>query len=67
VPELGVEEGIIVVELVEVGAFIETFGVGREPAAMLGIVEAAAVENEVVDFSLGVEAQGMRAEAIERP
>jgi len=52
--EVNVEEGVVAIELVEVGTFIETFGVGGKPAAMFGVVEAAAVENQVVDFSLGV-------------
>lgn len=52
--EVEVDEGVIAVKLVEVGSFIESFGVGREPTAVFGVVKAAAIEDEGVDFAFGL-------------
>ena len=49
--EVEVDERVIAVELVKVRPFIEPFGIRREPAAMLGVVKATAVENEGVDLT----------------
>jgi hypothetical protein len=47
--EVEVDEGVSAVKLVEVGSFIESFGVGREPTAVFWVVKAATIEDEGVD------------------
>ena len=44
--------------MVEVGAFGVAFGVGGEPAAGVGIVEAAAEVDQMCGFSFGLVAPG---------
>ncbi|CCB89740.1 unknown protein [Simkania negevensis Z] len=48
--EVEIDEGVIAVKLVEVGSFIESFEFGSEPAAVFGVVKAAAIEDEGVDL-----------------
>ena len=64
---VGVDEGVIVGILIEIGVLGISFGIGGEEVPQLGVIEAVAEVNEVVKSSFRLVMPGLSKVPISMP